>query len=36
MIQNELPPYREPRRPLYLVAIEIIFWRLFEVFRHTS
>jgi hypothetical protein len=34
--QIELPPYHGPHSPLDLVAIEIIFWRLFEVFRHTS
>jgi hypothetical protein len=32
MTQIELPPYRGHRRPLDLVAIEIIFGRLFEVF----
>jgi hypothetical protein len=32
MIQIELPPYRGPQRPLDLVAIEIVFGHLFEVF----
>jgi hypothetical protein len=32
MTQIELPPYREPRRPLDLVTIEIIFGCLFETF----
>jgi hypothetical protein len=36
MTQIELPPYRRPRRTLDLVAIEIIFRRLFEVFRRAS
>jgi hypothetical protein len=36
MIQIELPPYCRPRSPLDLVAIEIIFRRLFEAFRRTS
>jgi hypothetical protein len=36
MTQIELPPYRGPQSPLNLVAIEIIFWRLFEAFRRTS
>jgi hypothetical protein len=31
---TELPPYRGPRSPLDLVAIEHIFGRLFEAFRH--
>jgi hypothetical protein len=35
-IQIELPPYCRPRRPLDLVAIEIVFGRLSEVFQHTS
>jgi hypothetical protein len=34
--QINLPPYRGPWRPLDLVAIEIIFGCLFEVFRHVS
>jgi hypothetical protein len=36
MTQMELPPYHGPKSPLDLVAIEIIFGRLFEAFRHTS
>jgi hypothetical protein len=36
MTQIELPPYRRPQRPLDLVTIEIIFGRLFEVFRRAS
>jgi hypothetical protein len=32
----ELPPYRGPQSPLNLVAIEIIFGRLFEAFQNTS
>jgi hypothetical protein len=32
MTQIELPPYRGPKSPLDLVAIEIIFGRLFEAF----
>jgi hypothetical protein len=36
MNQIVLPPYREPRSPLDLVAIEIIFGRLFEAFQRTS
>jgi hypothetical protein len=36
MTQIELPPYRGSRRPLDLVATEIIFGHLFEVFQHTS
>jgi hypothetical protein len=36
MTQIELPPYHGPRSPLDLVAIEIIFGRLFEAFRHAS
>jgi hypothetical protein len=34
--QIELPPYRGPKSPLDLVAIEIIFGCLFEAFRHRS
>jgi hypothetical protein len=34
MTQIELPPYHGHRRPLDLVAIEIVFGCLFEVFRH--
>jgi hypothetical protein len=30
----ELPPYHESRSPLDLVAVEHIFGRLFEDFRH--
>jgi hypothetical protein len=36
MTQIYLPPYRGPQSPLDLVAIEIIFGRLFEACRHTS
>jgi hypothetical protein len=36
MTQIELPPYRGPRSSLDLVAVEIIFGRLFKAFRHTS
>jgi hypothetical protein len=36
MTQIELPLYHGPRSPLNLVAIEIIFGRLFEAFRHVS
>jgi hypothetical protein len=32
MTQIELPPYHDPRSPLDLVAIEIGFRRIFEVF----
>jgi hypothetical protein len=32
MSQIEIPPYRGPRNPLDLVAIEINFGRKFEVF----
>jgi hypothetical protein len=32
MIQTDLPPYRGPQRPLDLVAIEVVFWRPFDVF----
>jgi hypothetical protein len=32
MTQIELPPYRGPRSPLDLVAIDIIFEHLFEAF----
>jgi hypothetical protein len=34
--QVELPLYRRPRSPLDLVAIEIIFGRMFEAFRQIS
>jgi hypothetical protein len=33
MIQVELPPYHGPRSPLDLVALEIVFGHMFEVFR---
>jgi hypothetical protein len=36
MTQIEVPPYHEPRSPLDLVVVEIIFGCLFEAFRHTS
>jgi hypothetical protein len=36
MTQIELPPYRGPKSSLDLVAIDIIFGCLFEVFRRTS
>jgi hypothetical protein len=36
MTQIELPPYSGSRSPLDLVAVEIIFERLFEGFRHAS
>jgi hypothetical protein len=36
MSQIELPPYRGPRSPLDLIAVEIIFRRLFETFRRIS
>jgi hypothetical protein len=36
MTQIELTLYHGPRSPLDLVAVEIIFWHLFEAFRHTS
>jgi hypothetical protein len=36
MIQIELPPYCGPRSPLDLVAIEIIFGCLFELFQRIS
>jgi hypothetical protein len=32
----ELPPYHGPRSPLDIVAVEYIFGRLFEAFRHIS
>jgi hypothetical protein len=32
MTQIEIPPYRRPRSPLDLVAIEIIFGHLFQAF----
>jgi hypothetical protein len=36
MSQVELPPYHRPCHPLDLVAIEIIFGRIFEAFRQIS
>jgi hypothetical protein len=36
MIQVKLPPYHGLRSPLDLVAIEIIFGRIFEAFRLIS
>jgi hypothetical protein len=36
MTQIELHPYHEPRSPLDLVDVEIIFGCLFEAFRHAS
>jgi hypothetical protein len=36
MSQVELPPYHGPRSPLDLVAIKIIFGRIFEAFRQVS
>jgi hypothetical protein len=36
MTKIEFPPYRGPRNPLDLVAIEIIFSRFFESFLRTS
>jgi hypothetical protein len=36
MNQIEFPPYHEPRSPLDLVAVEIIFGRLFEAFQRVS
>jgi hypothetical protein len=36
MTQIELPSYHGPQSPLDLVAIEIIFGRLFKAFRHAS
>jgi hypothetical protein len=36
MTQVELPPFRGPRSPLDLVAIEIIFGCIFEAFRQMS
>jgi hypothetical protein len=32
----ELPPYHGPRSPLDLVAVDHIFGRVFEAFRHVS
>jgi hypothetical protein len=36
MTQVELPPYCGPHSPLDLVAIEIIFGRIFEAFQQIS
>jgi hypothetical protein len=36
MTQVELPPYRGPHNPLDLIAIEIIFGRMFEAFQRIS
>jgi hypothetical protein len=36
MTQIELPPYRGPRSPMDLIAIEIIFGCLFESFLRIS
>jgi hypothetical protein len=36
MTQIEFPPYHGPKSPLDLVAIEIVFGRLFEAFQCTS
>jgi hypothetical protein len=36
MTQVELPPYRGSRSPLDLVVIEIVFGRIFEMFRRMS
>jgi hypothetical protein len=36
MTQIELPPYHGPHSPLDLVTVEIVFGRIFEVFRHIS
>jgi hypothetical protein len=36
MSQVELPPYYGPHSPLDLIAIEIIFGRIFEAFRQIS
>jgi hypothetical protein len=36
MTQVELPPYCGPHSPLDLVAIEIIFGRIFEAFRQMT
>jgi hypothetical protein len=34
--QIEIPPYRRPHIPLDLVATEIIFGRIFEVFQYIT
>jgi hypothetical protein len=36
MTHIELHPYRRPRSLLDLVAVEIVFGRLFEAFQHSS
>jgi hypothetical protein len=36
MIYVELPPYRRLCSPLELVAVEIVFGRMFEAFRQAS
>jgi hypothetical protein len=36
MTQIELPPYRGPRSPLDLVAIEFIFGHIFKAFQQIS
>jgi hypothetical protein len=36
MTQIELPPYRRPRNPLDLIAVDVIFGYLFEVFQRIS
>jgi hypothetical protein len=36
MSHVELPPYHGPRSPLDLVAIDIIFGRIFEAFQQIS
>jgi hypothetical protein len=36
MTQVELPPFHGPCKPLDLVAIEIIFGCIFEVFQHIT
>jgi hypothetical protein len=36
MTQLEIPPYRRPRSPLDLVAVENIFGHLFKAFQYAS
>jgi hypothetical protein len=36
MTQVELSPYHGPHSPLDLVAVEIIFWHIFEAFHRMS
>jgi hypothetical protein len=36
MIQVELSPYHGPHSPLDLVALEIVFGRMFEAFHRVS